>query len=223
MIGLRNKIRKILFETIATTHFKERIKDRLDSNYTNFSEEKEGIKQRIYDDIDFLETIQFPGQHNIGVLLGSGSIEYEYHREVGGKVEHSQGRYVWVVIRANFLETIVFGDRDYVPRNTQYQLRIERIKEFVQEENGGVRELDDKSLRKLLSPKQKSSGGYRKVPAEFEGMPVVTISGKEYFVDEPNEQVVYTKNTKRTLSFDEVLDTFPEEEGMKIFDQDYWS
>lgn len=223
MNTIRSIVRKYLLESIATSHFKERMRDRLVSDYTNFKEEKPEIKRRIYDDIEFLETIQFPGQHNIGVLLGTGSVEYIYHQEVNGATEHSQGRYIWVVLRANELETIVFGNRDYLPRNTQYHLRIERIKEFIEEENNGERNLTDKALRKLLSPKQQSTSSSRKVPVGFENLPVVELLGKEWFVDEKNQQIVYTKNIKKTMSLDDALEQLPEEEAEKIFDTSTWS
>lgn len=193
-MNLRLEIRRILEEALATKHFKERMYDRLESDATNFRAEKPEVKQRVKSAIEFIEQVNFPGQDNIGILLMKGPNKYVYHQVVDGKTEHSEGSFVWAVVRANDMETIVFGDSVYRPKNTQIHLNIDRLRNYVMEDKGGDFNLTEKDLKRLLSPVAAK-------PAEpaKEQLPVVIVDGIKYVVDVKNESI-YKKNNPREVS-----------------------
>ena len=104
-----------LLEAVKTGHFIKRVDDRLESDDTTFVKEEGRIKQIIYDAIDFLAKVNFPGQDNIAIRLFKSPNYYKYYRQVNGKIERSQGNRIWVIVKGNDLETIVFGDIVYDP------------------------------------------------------------------------------------------------------------
>jgi len=192
---MKDKIKKIIKEIVSNFleandkgHFKQRIFDRLQSDFTNFTKEKKELQDVVRNGIEFLKKVRFPGQDNVGVLLLKGPSVYVYHNVIDGKVEHSEGRFVWVVIRANDLETIVFGDMNYVPKNTQIHLTIDRIKDYIINEKKSDFNLTEKDLVRLQTKIRSSVAAVEK-PKEN----IVIINGTKWIVDEKNERI-YKKN-----------------------------
>ena len=191
-----------LFEARIVGHFKERVHDRLEGENTNFHKEKLEIKQKVYEGITFLSKVSFPGQDNIGVLMLKGPNKYVYHNDVGGKIEHSEGNYVWVVVRANDLETIVFGDANYVPRNTQIRLTIDKLRDYIINYKDSDYNLTDKDLRKL------QVGVSTNVERPKEN--IVIINGVKWIVDEVNEKIYKKNNPEVTYDVYEFADKLDE-------------
>ena len=213
MYNLRKSIRKLIFEALDTPHFKERVYDRLESDNTSFAKEKSLIKDIIYKDIQFLKKVNFPGQDNIGILLFKGPNNYRYEKQVDGKTEISSGSFVWVVIRANDLETIVFGDHQYIPRNTQIQLNINKLKSYIEQKKGMDFNLTDKDLKYIQSwnpdiknePKEKSTNEV-----------ILNINGIKYIFDK-EKKVIYKKNNPLEKSkIDDVFDSLSEKNQEEI-------
>lgn len=189
ILELRNNIRKIIKEAIQKQHFQDRVYDRLLGNFTNFNtQEKEEIKKRVFDDIEYLTSINFSGQSNIGVNLGKGTINYKYQNDIRTPKELSQGAYVWVVIRGNDLETIVFGDANYRPANTQMHLKIENIKEYIEKQKNNQKNLNEKDLNKINAKKIEKIE-FKKSP----DLPTLNVNGVKYVFDK-NKEIVYKKN-----------------------------
>lgn len=211
-MNLRKEIRKILEEAMETNHFRERMFDRLNSEYTTFRLEKPELKNRVKEAIDFVKQVNFPGQDNIGILLMKSPNKYIYHREVMGKTEHSEGSFVWAVVRANDMETIVFGDSAYKPRNTQIHLTIDRLKNYILQDKDGDFNLTEKDLRKLVSPAPKPVGSS---VASEPGLPIININGTRYVVDVKGG-IVYKKNSPNaTMDLYKFIDTVdPETQEM---------
>jgi len=213
-MNLRLQIRNILKEAIATSHFKERMYDRLQSDFTNFKNEKSEVQERVKSMIDFINKINFPGQDNIGILLMKGPSKYVYHQEVGGKVEHSEGSFIWVVIRANDMETIVFGDNVYKPKNTQIHLNAERLKDYIEKEKNGDFNLNEKDLKRLTTAPVKTSIAQGKPT-----LPVINVNGTQWVVDTKAEKV-YKKNNPSfemdVFSFAETLDGPTQEKVLSL-------
>jgi hypothetical protein len=213
-MNLRLYIRNILKEAVATPHFKERVYDRLQSTFTNFNNEKPEIQSKIKSMIEFVNKVNFPGQDNVGILLMKGPNKYVYHQEVNGKTEHSEGSFVWVVIRANDMETIVFGDSTYRPKNTQIHLNIDRLKDYIEKDKNGDFNLTDKDLKKLTSapPKQVST-------QEKNVLPTVNVNGTQWVVDAKQERV-YKKNNPSVemglLSFMDTVDVQTQDKIMSL-------
>ncbi len=213
-MGLRVYIRNVIKEAIATSHFKERMFDRLESEFTNFKSEKPEIQNRVKSMIDFLNKVNFPGQDNIGVLLMKGPSKYVYHQEIGGKTEHSEGSFVWAVIRANDMETIVFGDSAYKPKNTQIHLNIERLKDYIEKDKGGDFNLTDKDLKRLTTATQ-----VKQPVQEKPTLPTVNVNGVQWVIDSATEKA-YKKNNPSVLmdlmSFMDTVDPQTQEKIMSL-------
>lgn len=209
---LRNNIRKIIKEAFQKEHFKDRVYDRLLGNFTNFTNEKEEIKKRFFDDIQFVTDINFLDQTNIGINLGKGSIYYKYDKTSIDKSEFSEGGFVWLILRANELETIVFGNHSYKPKNTQFIININTLKEYIQNNKKGKKEISEKDLKIMSDSKIK------KVDSEtVETMPVLNVKGVKYVYDKDKE-IVYQKNKpenkENIFDFIEKLD---KEEQKKLY------
>jgi hypothetical protein len=213
MINLRKLIRTIIVEALAKSHFKERIFDRLESEFTTFSKEKQQIKDIVYNDIEFLKKVNFPGQDNIGILLFKSPNNYLYQKEIDNKVERSAGNFVWVVIRANDLETIVFGDHQYIPRNTQIHLNINKLKAYIEQRKGMDFNLTDADLKYI----QKWNPDIKNEPKDKPSNEVVlNINGIKYIFDKEN-RVLFKKNSPAEKSkIDDVFDSLPEKNQEEI-------
>ena len=202
-MNLRLEIRRILSEAFATPHFKERVFDRLESDSTTFRNEKPEIKKVVRDAIEFVEKVNFPGQDNIGILLMKSPNKYIYDRyAAGGKHEHSEGNFIWAVVRANDMETIIFNDFKYKPQNTQMQFTIDRLRSYIMDTKKGDFNLTDKDLKRLLAPAHKQG----EVPTEPE-LPMINIGGVKYVVDTKNEKIYKKNNPAAIMNLYSFLDT----------------
>ncbi len=193
MKSIRKIIRETLekfFEMYETGHFKDRTYDRLESEYTTFKDEVEDVKQKVYDAINFLRKVNINTQDNIGIILLRGNKKYLYKRD---NEEPSEGQYVWAVVRGNELETIVFGDKNYKPRNTQIHLKIEQLYEYVNDT--GKTELAEKDIRKILLG---SKSQQKTEPIEKEV--VFMINGVRWIVDKKSEKIL--KKNNQSVSYD---------------------
>jgi len=169
-------------------HFRERIDDRFLSDDTTFKDEKKELKDIVMDNISFLKKVNIDTQDNIGFLLLKGPNKYVYHRELpGGKIEHSEGPFVWAVVRGNSLETVVFGDASYKPKNTQIHLTVDRLRDYIYNENKGNFNLTEKDLRKLTAPRQVQKTEQK--PQEI----IINIRGVKWILD-PKGEVIFKKN-----------------------------
>lgn len=193
----RMRILSGLSESVTLNHFDDRINDRLNSPYTTFSQGKPEIRDVVMRRIQQLRGINFPGQLNIGVRLFKGSTDYVYHKVIGGKVEHSEGPIIWAVLRANELETLVFGKANYLPRNTQHHYTIEQLTKYMG--MAGNRNLNEKDIRKLDNRIAPSAPAQNVKPTEetFVG------NGVKWLFDAATQEL-YQKNNpaKRMPAYD---------------------
>jgi uncharacterized protein YlzI (FlbEa/FlbD family) len=186
---IREELNKV-FEAFPTAHFNERVIDRLKGDYTNFTNESPHLQKIVFDSIEFLKKVNFPGQDNIGILLLKGPNKYIYHHvDNRGNVEHSEGRFIWAIIRANDIETLMLRNINDVPKNTQIRLTIDKLKNYVVNDKHLDYNLTEKDLRKLqlnlkiepISNKPKEN--------------IVVINGVKWVVDDVEEEI-YKKNNQ---------------------------
>lgn len=213
-MNLRLHIRTILKEAIATSRFKERMFDRLQSSFTNFKNEKPEVQTRVKSLIDFVNKVNFPGQDNIGILLMKGPSKYTYHQEVDGKIEHSEGSFIWAVIRANDTETIVFGDSTYKPKNTQIHLTVDRLVDYITNYKEGDFNLTEKDLKRLtIAPVKQVAAQEKSI------LPIININGTQWVVDSKAEKA-YKKNNPSVemdlLTFVDTLDAATQDKVMNL-------
>ena len=216
-LSIRNIIRNILNEAIETPHFKERVIDRLESGNSNFNTESDRIKGFIQENINILKSINFPGQDNIGVLIFNGSKNYKYHRVVNGKTERSEGNKIWIIIRANDLETIVFGDNSYLPQNTEIRLNMKQIRNYInglgKDKNGqyNLSINDLKRLTKNLSP-------INIIKPTKTALQTTSVYGEDWYVDKQNQTLINVKDKNNIKNIYDVIGEVDEETAQKILD-----
>jgi len=159
--------------------------------------EKESIKKKY----KFIEDYKFPEDEDFGIRLTYIKInpdEINYYSEED-KVDslgknllfvdektNSNGNEIYVIIRRNEIQTIYFA-KNYI-QQTKEKLRVDRIVK------------NELFFTKLNGEKPNPKGGSRK-KVELD-LPKVKIGGKDWYVDEPNEELIYSKNIKKKISFD---------------------
>ena len=218
-------IRKLIRETLeivmsemeeAKPHFQDRIEDRLDSEYTTFSQEKQVIRDIVFDNIKFLKKVNIDTQDNIGILVFKGPNKYISKKTTPeGKIEYSEGNFVWVIVRGGVLETVILSDFSYRPKNTQIHLTVDRIRDYIENENNGNFNLTKKDLNKLISKDvNKKPVEKEKNEDEF----ALNIGGVNYIVDSKSETIF--KKNKPQQKFDIYNALEDKVEDIKLSDEE---
>lgn len=207
------QISGVINEVVKTPHFIQRMGDRLSSHNSTFTTEKEEIRSLVMGHIETLSRISFPGQDNIGVMIFRGPRPYVYHAEVDGKTEHSEGNFIWVVIRANDMETVVFGDSSYKPRNTQLHFTLSRMVDFISQVKHGDSRLTERDLvhLKTWNPQQ-AVQQKPSTPAPI----MVVIDGVKWLVDVASQMLVQKNNPNKKMNINDALGIVDEPTGDMI-------
>ena len=201
-----NPIRKIIREALERLfkemeekdHFGDRVYDRLDSDDTTFKDEKQSIKDAVYKNIEFLRKLNLKSNANVGFLVMKSPNKYVYHRVTPeGKIEHSEGKFIWAVARFDELETIVFGDASYVPKNTQIHLVVDQVRDYVYNKKGGDMTITAKDIRSMLAPIAK--------PEAEKGI-IINMLGTKWVLDPANETFYKKNKPSEIVSVWDVLD-----------------
>lgn len=205
-----NNIRKLIRETLERLmsemeenipHFRERVYDRLESDDTTFRNEKKNIKDIVFDNLKFLKKVNIETQDSIGFLIFKGPNRYIYHRELpNGKIEHSEGSFIWAVVRGNYLETLVFGDPNYKPQNTNIILYVDKLIDYIENENNGNFNITEKDIRKLLMPKQAQKTEQK--PQDE----IINIKGVKWLLDKKQEVLIKKNNPTVKVNVWDVLE-----------------
>lgn len=218
MNSVRKIIKEILEEAFSGVHSLDRLSERfLDRKNIPVGYEKKGSvgeyktvgtynlsdgeKESIKKKYKFIEDYKFPEDEDFGIRLTYIKIspdEINYHSEED-KVDslgknllfvdektNSNGNEIYVIIRRNEIQTIYFA-KNYI-QQTKEKLRVDRIVK------------NELFFTKLNGEKPNPKGGSRK-KVELD-LPKVKIGGKDWYVDEPNEELIYSKNIKKKISFD---------------------
>lgn len=201
-----NQIRKIIREAIERLfaemdekdHFGDRVYDRLESDDTTFKNEKQPIKDVVFKNIQFLRDLNLQSNANVGFLVMRSPNKYIYHRiTIEGKIEHSEGKFIWAVARFDELETIVFGDASYTPKNTQIHLTVDQVRDYVFNKKGGDMTITAKDIRRMQTPEAQPEA-----PKSI----IINMLGTKWVLD-PAKEIFFKKNKpSETISVWDVLD-----------------
>ncbi len=211
MLNIRKLIRESLERLFVemeenNPHFRERVFDRFQSDKTTFRDERKEIKDIVMGNIDFLRKVNIDTQDNIGFLLIKGPNKYVYHRELpNGEIEHSEGVFVWAVVRGNSLETVVFGDAAYKPKNTQIQLTVDKLRDYIYNENGGNFNITEKDIRKILTPKKAQNAEQK--PKDI----IINVKGVKWVLDPKQELLIKKNNPSIKVNVWDILEDKTEE------------
>jgi hypothetical protein len=226
---LRNLIREVIEETLSKDHslfnlieadskdhsldrLSKRFIDRVDlevgyelndsvgeykvvGTYSLNQEERDEIKRKYR----FIEKYKFDSKKSFGVKLAEIEIDpkrINYYSKDNmedslgknllfvDKKTNSNGNVVFAIIRDNSIVTIYFG-KNYVPQTTK-KMNVDFVikNELFFLGIGG----EKKGSRKVVEL----------------NLPLVTIKGEEWYIDEQNEEIIYKKNIKKKKSFNEL-------------------
>jgi hypothetical protein len=166
--------------------------------YSLNDDEKEEIVRKY----KFIENYNFSPQESYGVRLTSLNIDPkrikffsdEDKKESINKkllfvdeITNSNGNEIYAIIRDNVIATIYFA-KNYIPQNTR-KLRVDNIIKNELFFSG----LDNKK------DKKHKEGSRKKIELN---LPKVIIGNKEWYIDEVNEKLIYSKNIKKEVPFD---------------------
>lgn len=195
-MDLRKEIRTILkevfSEAISSEHFKDRIYDRLTSNlYTrphfNYSE--------VEKQIETLKLINFDPEDSYAIFLKKFPVTYSSKDPVTDIA--SVGDEVWAVVRNNEITTIFFRNSHQKDRvqGVNHALTIKALyKYYVENDKNEDGTVDYASNRN-------TSLGTNKYKLD---LPIIDLNGQRWYVDENGEQIIYVKNTKKTIPFNDL-------------------
>lgn len=191
-------LRKIIRESIESVleikekagHFKERIYDRLLGDYTTFKNADDKTKKIVFNDIEYLRKVDFDPKnkktYNLGFFTEVPNV-YVYDNPTqltkDGEIEHSEGKYIWYIVRGDMLDTLVFGHRGYKPRETEYYINVGELRDYL--DSKGRMTITDSDIRNLTSPEVDTTPKEK----DFE----VNIDGVKWALDKNTEEL-YKKN-----------------------------
>lgn len=211
---LRNAIRQQLAEAFATAHAVDRTLERFLNQADIRPEVPYEVYERIMQNMTWVkQNVRFNPDKSYQVHLINLPQFYQ-HWEKGNHEASSQGDMVYALIRNNMIVSVFFRrkpQRFHLMPAVDEEVSVEQLMSLPQAEDGKV--------HFSTMPQKPGSGSRKKYVLD---LPVVTLQGKEWFVDEPNGIIIYTKNIKRTMDIDDALEQLPEEEAEKIFDQSSW-
>ncbi len=216
---IRLLIREVVEEALLSNHYIERVYDRflnkeflnvgfesdnskddyeIVGNYKITNKEKEIIKNNCKK----IENYDFPTKKEYGIKIYSFNINNDnvdfFNEEDKEKSENknlifidnktkSFGNEIYAIVRENYITTIYFA-KNYIVQNKE-KLRVDYlIKNISSLDNDG---------------ENKKEGSRKKVEIN---LPNVIIKGKKWYVDEENELLIYAKNTKKTVDFNELTE-----------------
>ena len=216
MSKVRQIIREYIEEAFTGEHSLERLKDRFidkkqlivgyeleDSigeyktlgTYNLSNDEKEDIIRKY----NFISNYQFSPEKSYGIRLAYLNIDpkkinffsdEDKKDSINKKLlfvdenTNSNGNEIYAIVRENVITTIYFA-KNYIPQTTS-KLRVDNI-------------IKNELFFSGLDIKKNKKGSRKKVELN---LPKVTIGNKEWYVDEVNEKLIYSKNTKKEVDFD---------------------
>lgn len=196
-------ISHLLKEAKISSHFLERMKDRLDSQFVK----PEFPFQEYKPKIDFLAKIEYQTTKKIGIIFPKLDTKYKAYDPTTGKV--NSGRYLWIIVQHNEFDTIMFKNDNVAPDKVETVLHYEPLKQYIEKyktEKDGAYYLKDKEvdmnyIKQNLNKQENPYAGY----------PKIKYNKEHWYIDTENEQLVNKRNNSKTIQFYDVdEETFEE-------------
>jgi len=207
-MDIRDEIRSILKEVFSeaapTKHYKDRVEGRLKSTeYTrptfNYNE--------VENQINILKNTNFDPQESFAIFLKSFPVTYASKDPYDDKI--SVGDELWAVVRSNEITTIFFrnsSQRNVPVKGVDNTLEIKTLyKNYVEKEKNQDGTVDFSIYSKNQSNRR--GPGRKKIEID---LPIVDIDGSKWYIDQENEKIIFVKNTKKEISFDNLKEEYLE-------------
>jgi len=201
---LRRLIQEAVAEAIETPHYMDRVSERLfDPSLISPPIDPKYITPAL----NMLKLINFPPKVNLGVnIFRSGS----NFRVLSADHDTTyEGNNIWVVIRDNELQTVMFLKDGVPPDHIRYQTTIAKLSRIVNEKGYDITVTDLEGK----APQKDQKSGFSL------NLPVVNIRGQKWYFDRENNRFLYAKNVNKVLTLDDAFKTLPEEELDAILSQ----
>lgn len=201
---IKNILKEVFSEAAPTIHFGDRIYNRLTSTlYTRPAFNYQDIDKQI----GIILNTNFEPEESFAVFLKSFPVTYASKDPFTGKP--SVGNEVWAVVRGNKITTIFF--RNSSQRNTpvkdvdntlDIKILFKNYTEAEKNPDGTV----DFSMNTLSSSGRRGVGRKR---VELD-LPIVELDGSKWYIDQENEKIMFAKNIKKEISFDDLKEEYLE-------------
>jgi len=199
---IRGILKEVFSEAAPTPHFKDRVYDRLTSSlYTKPSFDY----SKVEGEINILKSTNFDPSDSFAVFLKSFPVTYVSKDPFTGTP--SIGDELWAVVRDNEITTIFFRNSHQRDVKVSGVNNVLHIKKLVKNYSDSEKNADGTVDFEIAPTSKRPTSSRKRVSID---LPVVDLAGSKWYIDEPNEEIIYTKNIKKKLSFDDLSEDYLE-------------
>ena len=195
---IQNILMEVFNEATPSPHFKDRIHDRLTSTLNT---RPKFDYSNVENEIALLKKTNFNPDESFAVQLRTFSTTFISKDPETGR--SSIGNEIWAVVRGNSIHTIFFRNAHQKGTPVKGVDNTINFKELYKNYESSEKNPDgtvDFGNKEKKSHRQ-GKGQRKKVSLDF---PMVELSGGKWYIDEVNEELIYAKNTKKKVSFDDL-------------------
>lgn len=185
-----------LSEAHPSTHYNERVAGRLKSEYLT---EPKFDFDTIKNSLAILQKINFEPDKEYAIFMRPYNQTYKSREPITGHV--SIGSDLWALVKNNTIITVMFRRKDQRNDNPIGYDTILNMKSLEQKYHEA--EKDENLEADFKDFKRQGAGTRKKISLDF---PVIEVNGKKWYVDEKNEEIIYTKNIKKKVSFSDLTE-----------------
>lgn len=192
---IRNILSEVFNEAAPSIHFDDRVHDRLTKSiYTRPDFDYSTVEKQI----ELIKNTNFNPKESFAIFLNRYPVTYVSIDPDTEKA--SVGDEVWAVVRDNIITTIFFRNsfqKDVKVSNVNHILTIKHLWNNYQNSEKN----EDGTVDYMMNKAGSSEGKRKKADLD---LPIVELDGKNWYIDIPNDTLIYTKNTKKTKSINDL-------------------
>jgi len=196
---IRSVLNEIFNEAAPSPHFKDRVFGRLASSlYTKPQFNYDDVKNQI----DVIKKVNFNPKQSFAINIRSFPTTFVSRDPKTGK--ESIGNELWCIIRNNEIATIFFrnsSQKGIKVSGIDYTIKFKALQNLYDSSEKNP----DGTVDFTISKQRPGKGQRKKVELD---LPIVELDGSKWYVDEKNEELIYAKNIKKKLSFDDLKEEF---------------
>jgi len=207
---IRIVLKEIFNEAVPSPHFKERVQGRLASDmYTTPQFNYADVEKQF----ELIKKVNFQPFEAVAIHVRTFGNTFVSKDPVNGK--ESIGNELWVVVRGDEISTVFFrnsrqGGTPVFNADSRYKFFTLKFKTLQNYYNSREKNADgsvDLNMDKFTKQSAKGPGSRKKVQLD---LPTVDLEGSMWYIDEKNEELIYAKNIKKKLSFDDLKEDYLE-------------